>query len=118
MFGAQGALMPELFGAQHRYTGVSMARETSAVIAGGVAPLIGSLLLSWFADSWVPIAIYLMLLTLITIATTFFTPETRDRDLDSDLDAIDELRGSAATADPTDAAPTAHCDASRVPAVR
>ncbi|QTE28075.1 MFS transporter [Pengzhenrongella sicca] len=93
MFGAQGALMPELFGAQHRYTGVSVARETSAVIAGGVAPLVGSLLLSWFADSWVPIAVYLALLTLITIATTFITPETRDRDLDSDLDALDELPG-------------------------
>ena len=113
MFGAQGALMPELFGAQHRYTGVSLARETSAVIAGGIAPLIGSLLLSWFSDSWVPLAIYLTLLTLITIATTFVTPETRDRDLDSDLDALDEVRSRT-----PDAGAGANRGAGLVPAAR
>lgn len=98
MFGAQGALMPELFGASHRYTGVSVARETSAVIAGGIAPMVGSLLLSWFSNSWVPIAVYLAVLTAITIATTFVTPESRGRDLDAEDDALDEVRAGRSTA--------------------
>ncbi|WP_199429758.1 MFS transporter [Qaidamihabitans albus] len=88
MFGAQGALLPELFGAAHRYTGVSVAREFSAVVAGGVAPLVGAVLLSAFNDSWVPLAGYVILLTLITLATTFVTPETRGRDLDAETDAV------------------------------
>lgn len=98
MFGAQGALMPELFGARHRYLGVSVAREVSAVIAGGIAPLIGSAIIAWTISAhggdpaaaraaWLPIAGYLMLLTAGTIVTTFLMPETRDRDLDDDADA-------------------------------
>jgi len=100
MFGAQGALLPELFGANHRYIGVAMAREVSAVISGGVAPLVGSGIIAWVISinggnkdagiwAWIPIAAYLALLTLGTIATTFFTPESRARDLDDLRDAID-----------------------------
>jgi MHS family metabolite:H+ symporter-like MFS transporter len=98
MFGAQGALLPELFGARHRYIGVAVAREVSAVIAGGVAPLIGSALIAWTTSryggtkeaailSWIPLAAYLALLTVLTIITTFFTPEPRGRDLDDLRDA-------------------------------
>ncbi|UNX55066.1 MHS family MFS transporter [Georgenia sp. TF02-10] len=92
MFGAQGALLPELFGANHRYAGVSVAREFSAVLAGGIAPLVGAVLLRTFSDSWLPLACYLAVLTLLTIVTTFLTPETRGRDLDVNVDALAEAR--------------------------
>jgi MFS transporter, MHS family, metabolite:H+ symporter len=99
MFGAQGALLPELFGANHRYIGVSVAREVSAVISGGIAPLVGSGIIASVVSlnggnkdagvwAWIPIAAYLALLTLGTIATTFFTPESRGRNLDDLHDAI------------------------------
>jgi MHS family metabolite:H+ symporter-like MFS transporter len=98
MFGAQGALLPELFGSRHRYIGVAAAREISAVIAGGVAPLIGAGIIAWTTShyggtkeaailSWVPLAGYLVVLTLITVITTFFTPDPRGRDLDDPRDA-------------------------------
>src|SRR3954471_21900770 len=94
MFGASGALLPELFGAKHRYIGVSVAREASAVLAGGIAPLIGAALITWSAslfgstrDAWILIACYVTLLSLITVVTTFLTPETRGRDLDDQGDA-------------------------------
>ena len=95
MFGAQGAYMPELFGARHRYIGVALAREVSAVIAGGLAPLVGSALIAWAVtasdptgrSAWVFMAAYLALLTLGTVIATFVSPETRDRDLDDVNDA-------------------------------
>jgi MHS family metabolite:H+ symporter-like MFS transporter len=98
MFGAQGALLPELFGARHRYIGVSVAREVSAVIAGGIAPLVGAALIAWMVSlhgganeagvlAWIPIAAYLAVLSLLTVVTTFYTPETRGRDLDDPRDA-------------------------------
>jgi MHS family metabolite:H+ symporter-like MFS transporter len=103
MFGSQSAFMSELFGARQRYLGVSVAREISAVISGGVAPLIGAWSISLVVSAdggaqspgaglgaWVPIAAYLSLLTVITIVATFFTPETIGRDLDSIKDAIDD----------------------------
>ena len=99
MFGAQGAFLAELFGARHRYIGVAMAREVSAVIAGGVAPLIGAGIIAWTTSlyggtkeasilSWIPLAAYLSLLTMITVITTFYTPEPRGRDLDDTRDAV------------------------------
>jgi MHS family metabolite:H+ symporter-like MFS transporter len=98
MFGTQAALMPELFGSRHRYMGVSIAREVSAVVAGGIAPMIGAGIIALVVAShdgdasaginaWLPIACYLSLLTLITLYTTFKTPETLNRDLDEARDA-------------------------------
>lgn len=100
MFATQGALLPELFGAQHRYAGVAVGREVSAVIAGGVAPLIGASIIAWATLrwggaqgtvlAWIPLAAYVAILSVIGVVTTFYTPETRGRDLDDLRDASDE----------------------------
>jgi MHS family metabolite:H+ symporter-like MFS transporter len=97
MFATQGALLPELFGAQHRYAGVAVGRELSAVIAGGVAPLVGASIIAWATRhwggtdgtilSWIPLAAYVAILSLIGVVTTFYVPETRGRDLDDLHDA-------------------------------
>ncbi|MDE1165293.1 MAG: MFS transporter, partial [Pseudomonas sp.] len=100
MFGTQAALMPELFGSRHRYMGVSIARELSAVIAGGIAPMIGAGIIAYTVvlhegqahpglGAWLPIACYLALLTVATVYTTFKTPETLNRDLDEPRDAAE-----------------------------
>lgn len=109
MFGTQAALLPELFGSRHRYMGVSIAREVSAVIAGGIAPMIGAGIIALVVAShdgdasagvkaWLPIACYLTLLTLITLYATFKTPETLNRDLEEPRDAWEIA--NAATARP------------------
>ena len=115
MFGTQAALMSELFGSRHRYMGVSIAREASAVIAGGIAPMIGAGIIALVVAShggdpdagvgaWLPIACYLALLTLITLYTTFKTPETLNRDLDEPRDAWEMLHArSEASTTPPDA---------------
>jgi MHS family metabolite:H+ symporter-like MFS transporter len=83
MLGAQCAMLPELFGNGHRYIGVAVSREFSAVFAGGAAPLVGALLLWATNHAWWPLAVYVFLLALITFATTFIAPETKARDLTS-----------------------------------
>ena len=55
MLGAQCALLPELFGNKHRYLGVAISREFSAVIAGGLAGVLGAVLIAKFDGSWVPL---------------------------------------------------------------
>ncbi len=90
MLGPQCALLPELFGAQHRYLGVAAAREISGLIAGGLAGVLGALLLRQFSDSWVPVGIYMLVLAAITTLATFLTPETRGRDLSATEDAVDD----------------------------
>jgi MHS family metabolite:H+ symporter-like MFS transporter len=81
MLGAQCSMLPELFGNRHRYIGVAVSREFSAVIAGGIAPLLGVWFLSLTDYSWWPLAIYTLALAVITVVATFITPETRGRDL-------------------------------------
>jgi MFS transporter, MHS family, metabolite:H+ symporter len=113
MFGSQSAFMAELFGARHRYVGVSVTREVSAVISGGVAPLIGAWIIARVVafdggpdvpgaglGAWVFLAGYLCLLTVVTIATTFITPDPADRDLDDPLDAVDALARLASARQP------------------
>lgn len=95
MLGAQCALLPEMFGNQHRYLGVAISREFSAVIAGGMAGVLGAILIKEFNGSWVPLAIYAFVLAVITFATTFITPETKARDLTHIADALHETAPAA-----------------------
>jgi MHS family metabolite:H+ symporter-like MFS transporter len=99
MLGAQCSMLPELFGNRHRYIGVAVSREFSAVIAGGVAPLLGVWFLSLTDYSWWPLGIYTLVLALITVAATFVTPETRGRDLNVIADVpIDRTHRTPAVA--------------------
>ncbi len=90
MLGPQCALLPELFGNSHRFTGVATAREFSAVIAGGIAPLVGAALLASTGNAWWVIAIYSAVLALISFFSSFATPETRGRSLTDLNDAGQE----------------------------
>lgn len=81
MLGPQCALLPELFGNRSRYLGVAMSREISAVLAGGLAGIIGASLIKAYHGSWVPLAIYMFILSIITLVSTFLIPETKGRDL-------------------------------------
>jgi MHS family metabolite:H+ symporter-like MFS transporter len=90
MLGGQCPMLPEMFGARHRYIGVATAREFSAVLGGGFGPLLGALLLTWFNNSWVPPAIFVAVLSVITVLTLRISPETRARDLTLLGDAVDD----------------------------
>jgi MHS family metabolite:H+ symporter-like MFS transporter len=98
MLGAQCAMLPEMFGNKHRYLGVAISREFSAVIAGGLAGVLGAVLIRQFDGSWLPLAIYAFVLAVITLGTTFMSPETRARDLTRLPDALAEVRTEQAGA--------------------
>lgn len=84
--GSQGAAFAELAGSQYRYAGVALGREFSAVLGGGVAPLISGALVQLFAG-WVGVVIYMMAIMLVTLITAIKMPETRGRDLRLEADA-------------------------------
>lgn len=106
MLGPQCAMLPELFGNRHRYLGVAMAREISAVLAGGLAGVLGAALLAWTGSNWVVLAIYMATLAAITTASTFLVPETRGRDLLRFEDAVRLSTTEKDTATDILAAPT------------
>ena len=94
MFAAQGvtgvhmSFFPEMFGSRYRYAGVTLGREFSAIIGGGVAPLVCAALLAWSGNSWLPVAFYMAFTMLVSFATTYTVPETLDRDLNDPADVV------------------------------
>jgi len=95
MLGPQCAMLPELFGNRHRYLGVAMTRELSAVLAGGLAGVLGAYLIAVSDGNWVLLAIYMAALALITTMSTFLVPETLRRDLTRTADAVKVSREEA-----------------------
>lgn len=89
MLGPQCAMLPELFGNRNRYLGVAMAREISAVLAGGLAGILGTWLMAMTGNNWVVMALYLATLAAITTASTFLVPETKGRDLTRTSNALE-----------------------------
>ena len=84
--GSQAAAFAELAGSRHRYAAVALAREFSAVLGGGIAPLVSGILVQLFAG-WIGVVIYMMAIMLVSLVTAIRMPETRGRDLKLVADA-------------------------------
>lgn len=85
--GVHMSYFPEIFGSRYRYAGVTLGREFSSIIGGGVAPMICAGLLGLFSNSWIPVAIYMSLTMVVSFIATRLTPETLNRDLTDPEDA-------------------------------
>lgn len=85
--GVHMSYFPEIFGSRYRYAGVTLGREFASIIGGGVAPMICAGLLAVFSNSWIPVAIYMSLVMLVSFIATRMTPETLNRDLTDPEDA-------------------------------
>jgi MFS transporter, MHS family, shikimate and dehydroshikimate transport protein len=80
MFSPQAAYFAELFDTRVRYSGIALAREISAPFAGGIAPFVATFLLSRTGSYW-PIAVYMIVLSLITVVAVALGPETYRREM-------------------------------------
>jgi len=65
MAGPQAALVAELFPAEVRYSGASVAYQIGSILGGGFMPLIATSLYVAFNDSW-PIATYMFILAAVS----------------------------------------------------
>jgi len=66
LYGPQAALITEQFSPRLRYTGSSLAYTLAGVIGGAPAPLILTALLNW-TNTWLIIAVYLVLTGVLTV---------------------------------------------------
>jgi MFS transporter, MHS family, shikimate and dehydroshikimate transport protein len=85
MYGPQAAYFSELFATRMRYTGASIGYQLAAVFGGGFAPLIAVALLAAGGSEPYLVALYMMVMALITVVATYFARETFKSDIaDSD----------------------------------
>jgi len=76
MYGPMTAFFSELFGTRVRYSGISIGYQLSAIIGGGLAPIIAtSLVAAGGGDPW-PVAAYMAALCVITLVSVLLTTET------------------------------------------
>ena len=84
MFGPQAAYFAELFPPQRRFAGFAFARELGSLLAGGPAPFIATALVAWASGAWWPVAVYVVILSLLTAFAVYCGPETFQEDIASD----------------------------------
>lgn len=76
VYGPQAVYFSELFGTKVRLSGASIGYQIGAILAGGFSPLIATYLLAEFdGQSW-PIAVYLSIIGIISVISTFYARET------------------------------------------
>ncbi|WP_240967379.1 MFS transporter [Streptomyces composti] len=80
MYAPQAAFFSEMFATRMRYSGASIGAQFASVAAGAPAPLIATALLDAYGTS-VPIALYVIAASLLTVVALAAAKETRHRDL-------------------------------------
>ncbi|MDQ0574629.1 MFS transporter [Agromyces albus] len=82
-FGPMGALLPELFPTNVRYTGSGISYNVSSILGAAVAPFIGTAL--WAAGGGSPfwVGIYLSVMAVLTLIALIVSKETKDVDYES-----------------------------------
>jgi MHS family shikimate/dehydroshikimate transporter-like MFS transporter len=84
MYGPQGAYYAEMFGTRVRYSGASLGYQLASVLSGGFAPLIAAALLAANNDDPTLVAIYMVVMGVITVTATAFARETYRDDIEED----------------------------------
>jgi MFS family permease len=77
-YGPAGALLPETFPTQYRYTGAGTSYHLAAAVGGGIPPLLATLLAAAFGTF--AIGVLLCALSLLSMFCVKALAETKDRD--------------------------------------
>lgn len=81
LYSVQASLIPELFGTRVRYTGASIGYQLASPIAGGLAPLIATYLVKKFPNQYWPLAVYLILISVVSLGCVRLLAETSRKDI-------------------------------------
>jgi metabolite-proton symporter len=101
-YGPQAALIAESFTPRLRYSGASLGYQLASIIAGGPAPIIATWLFATYASA-TPIAIYIAVCAVISIAATAGLKDYTGRDISAEYDRDEPL--PRVTARPAASAP-------------
>ncbi|MEC0296457.1 MFS transporter [Peribacillus frigoritolerans] len=77
-----GTMFSEIFDAKIRYTGITLGYQIGAALAGGTAPLIATALLDRFNNSYVPVAIYIIFASVLSLAAIWAVKDRSNQKLD------------------------------------
>jgi MHS family shikimate/dehydroshikimate transporter-like MFS transporter len=81
LYSVQASLIPELFGTRLRCTGASIGYQLGAPLAGGAAPLVAATLSDVFPDQYWPLAVYVIVNSVISLVSVWLIAETSRKDI-------------------------------------
>src|SRR6476661_8603804 len=84
-FGPMGALLPELFPTNVRYTGSAVSYNVSSILGAAVAPFIAVWLWEMAKGSPALVGVYLTSMSVLTLVALFLSKETRDLDYENNV---------------------------------
>lgn len=88
LFALENVVLTELFGARHRVTMVSLAKEIAGLVATGFGPIIAAAAVTAMTGSWVLLAIMTILFSMSSFFGAYFAEDTTGRDLNELDDAM------------------------------
>lgn len=88
LFALENVTMAELFGARHRVTAVSLAKEIAGLVATGFGPIIAATAVAATMGSWIPLAIMIIVFSLSSFFGAYVSEDTTGRDLNELDDAM------------------------------
>lgn len=77
-----GTMFSEIFDARIRYTGITLGYQIGAALAGGTAPLVATALLDKFNNSYVPVAIYIIFASVLSLVAIWAVKDRSNQKLD------------------------------------
>lgn len=77
-----GTMFSEIFDAKIRYTGITLGYQIGAALAGGTAPLVATALLNRFNNSYVPVALYIIFASVLSLAAIWAVKDRSNQKLD------------------------------------
>jgi MHS family metabolite:H+ symporter-like MFS transporter len=88
LFALENVTMAELFGARHRVTAVSLAKEIAGLVATGFGPIIAAAAVTAMMGSWIPLAVMIIVFSLSSFFGAYVSEDTTGRDLNELDDAM------------------------------
>ncbi|MFC0186707.1 MFS transporter [Fictibacillus aquaticus] len=79
-----GTMFSEIFKSNVRYTGISLGYQIGAAVAGGTAPLVATALLKAYDNLYVPVALYIMLASLVSLIAVSAVKDRKNEELDTE----------------------------------
>lgn len=67
-----GTMFTEMFNTNVGYTGITLGYQTGSALFGGTAPMIATVLLSAYNNSWVPLAFFIAILSIASFISVLF----------------------------------------------
>jgi MFS transporter, MHS family, shikimate and dehydroshikimate transport protein len=83
IFALHASFMPELFGTNVRYTGISLGFQIGAAIGGGLTPVAAAAVVAWSGGATWPVSLMLATLGVLTLFAVLSTSETAARPMHS-----------------------------------